>query len=698
MVRTSVFSFVLFSLSALAQEGEEIPVSNEPSAHPAPTECQSTAKQNQFNIRHQEGTGVGYNKGYTSANALLNYKINQQFFSFLDLRGHIFNDGKWAANAGLGLRYLPNALSILFGINAFYDYRETKHSVFNQLGAGFECFLPHWDIRVNGYFPFGTRKHHYKKGFDRFEGHNAFLFEKVDSPFLGGDARVGRRIYKNDELQLYGTAGAYYFYGQYGKNSCGALLNLKATISKYLTVEGQTSYDSTFHWRGYGEIGLQISFGGKHTLKRTDMPCKNMTRLQQKLIDKVDRFEIIVADIHKKHARARDPISGLPFNFIFVDNQRGSSDGSFGNPFRTLAQAQANSQPGDIIYVFPGDGTDNGMNVGISLQNNQQLLSSAVAIPVSSTFGSLTIPAQTFSKPFISNYGAVNNVINLANNNEVRGFNITASGLVGFQAIDGTNGTLNVTISENNINANGTIGINLSALSGNALISQNFINDGGGTGINFNAQAPFFTATISNNSFTSNSLGFGFLIDTLAGTAAIDILNNTFSNHFQGISATTRLGNIGSLSFLINNNTGINENTMMTLQVFGGSINATINNNQILSPSLNGINIIAEIASNNFNIGGNFIFNAADDGILIQSNTSGIINARLFQNVSTSITGSGYNLMHTSPSELNIQSFKALLSGVANTTGVDTLNIGTISSAGTITFVPVTINPIPYSE
>jgi hypothetical protein len=58
-------------------------------------------------FRHIEGGGIGYNHGYTTFEAFLapgpeSFRV----MPFVDLRGHVFNDGKMAANAGLQMRGL----------------------------------------------------------------------------------------------------------------------------------------------------------------------------------------------------------------------------------------------------------------------------------------------------------------------------------------------------------------------------------------------------------------------------------------------------------------------------------------------------------------------------------------------------------------------------------------------------------------
>ena len=128
---------------------------------------------------------------------------------------------------------------------------------------------------------------------------------------------------------------------------------------------------------------------------------------------------------------AINPTTGTPYFFVFVDNENPrTGDGTFKNPFPTLAAAQAASAPNNIIYVFPGDRTDKGMNAGITLKAGQQLLGAGIKQRLETTVGSVKIPAQAKCLPTVSNsdfaatapsHGVV--VLN-AGNNVVSGFNL----------------------------------------------------------------------------------------------------------------------------------------------------------------------------------------------------------------------------------------------------------------------------------
>src|SRR5262249_37894773 len=123
-------------------------------------------------------------------------------------------------------------------------------------------------------------------------------------------------------------------------------------------------------------------------------------------------------------------ITGLPLQFFFVNNTAFDGDGTFEHPFGTLLQSQVASSATDVIYVFPGDGTDKGMDSGIVLKDDQILTSSFLPFPIHSKFGDFIIPAMSDTRPTISNFNAV---VTLANRNTVQGFIINGS-TIGIEA------------------------------------------------------------------------------------------------------------------------------------------------------------------------------------------------------------------------------------------------------------------------
>lgn len=381
-------------------------------------ECDDGPQLARATIRHREAGGIGYSRGYTSLD-FFSTTNGENFHPYVDLRAHVFNDGKPAFNTGLGVRWLPDCDDVIYGFNANFDFREANHMSLKQIGLGLEAFTADWDFHLNGYIPLGQTKRGYHSGFDKFQEHTAFVFKKYEIGLFGFDALAGYTFYRDCNFNLQAQAGGYFFHGKFSKNAGGGLIRARASVWDYVMLEGQVSYDSLFRWNGQGELSLSLPLG--KVMKRYPRQiscCDDYLALEKRLVERPDRFEIIPATTHKKTSRARDRVTGEVLNFVFVDNTS-SSLGTYESPYPTLAQAEANSKAGDVIYVFPGDGTSKGYDAGITLKDRQSLVGSGAPFEVQSQFGSQMIPAQTAAKPILTH--PTSTVIMLAKDNTLSG-------------------------------------------------------------------------------------------------------------------------------------------------------------------------------------------------------------------------------------------------------------------------------------
>ncbi|MBS0648768.1 MAG: inverse autotransporter beta domain-containing protein [Verrucomicrobia bacterium] len=359
-------------------------------------------------VRHIEANGVGYNQGYSTLEGFFTIPstLDGAWIPFLDLRGHIFNDGKPAANAGAGLRYLGS--SRVYGANVYYDYRKTHRFHSNQVGFGLETLGEIWDFRVNGYLPVGKKDSHlFHTRFHEFKHNSIILSSRKEIAMKGGNAEVGVHALRKENYKLYAAAGPYYFEEQ-ARVAWGGEGRVALTLFDYLRLQLSGSYDKIFKGIVQGEAALTFSFGGKRVLKyskgcNTDNSyCSQRRMVQERALQRVDRQEIIVVTKKHQKTKAIDPVTGHAYKVWFVDNTS-HSQGTFESPFNTLADAQNSSGPNDIIYVFPGDGTDTGMNGGIMLKKGQQLLGAGIGQQVETTKGLINIRAHAKGLPMISN-------------------------------------------------------------------------------------------------------------------------------------------------------------------------------------------------------------------------------------------------------------------------------------------------------
>jgi hypothetical protein len=420
-LKETYLSYWKNSLYALTLLG--VTISAREISRPQPSEQCKGPHHRWASVRYTTPEGIGYKTGYTTLEGFFTPEtpLKESWVPFLDVRGHLFDNGKLAANAGLGVRYMTR--SRVNGLNAYYDYRNTKRQHYNQVAAGLESLGRIWDFRINGYLPVGRKQSPFSHPkFAVFEGHSLLVKRDRNFAMKGGNAEVGAHIDHFENAPLYFAGGPYYLTGV-GKTTWGGELRGSVDLfRRYLRLEGNVSYDHFFKWIGQAQVSINIPFGRRWTVeKKAGRSCAKKATLYARAIQRADRFEIIPVGKQKSISRAINPATKRPWVFWFVDNTS-SSAGTFKDPFPTLLDAQNASSANQGIYVFPGDGTTRGMDNGITLQNGQLFLGAGVPQSVQTTQGKVTISAQASSSPNITN--TAGNIVTLASSNSVSGFNL----------------------------------------------------------------------------------------------------------------------------------------------------------------------------------------------------------------------------------------------------------------------------------
>ncbi len=548
--------------------------------------CLDGPKVHRATIRHIESGGIGYDDGYTTLETFLAADPNWwSVMPFLDARAHVFNDGRWATNVGVGLRRLTGKRA--YGVNAYYDYRNGSKLSYNQIGLGFETLGKLVDFRVNGYLPVGRKiTSAYGTRFGGFSGHHMLLSQKHQFAFKGVDAEVGFHFGKSKSFDFYTAIGPYYYRGEMGPNVWGGKARIAGVYKEMVSLELSDSYDGTFRNKFQGQLGLNFFFGPKSKVKKKGPrnTCEVAETFNQRMLQPVGRQEIIPVDSKRKKTVARDPATGEPLFFVFVDNTS-SSLGTYESPYPTFAEAQANSAPGNILYVFPGDGTTAGMNSGIFLKADQKFWGSGTSHSIQTTQGSISIPAQTTTSPTITNTNidTEGNAVTLATNNAISGFTITSAlndAIIGTDAqnldvsfctfentttfpIEATfsgDATISLTNNQflNNVNGvaltlNGTSNV---VCTNNTFEGQTSVSN---VPIEISADSNILVAQIENNLFNGNTTGtVRFSLSNVVDTD-INVLNNVITNNGTGAQSS-----LGSSIVVLSN--GTNENCSIVLQ------------------------------------------------------------------------------------------------------------------------------------
>jgi hypothetical protein len=293
-------------------------------------------------------------------------------------------------------------------------------------------------------------------------------------------------------------------------------------------------------------------------------PCTE-DRLFARAIQRIDRHEIIPVGRQKIVTPAIHPATGQPF-IIWVVNNTSHSLGTFEDPFPTLLDAQNASSANQGIYVFPGDGTTNGMSDGIVLKDGQLFLGASFAYTIPTTIGPIFLPAMASTMPNITN--TAGDVVTLGNNNTVFGFNITttfdgSNGIVG-NGISNLIADSNTFTSPTNITTNGITLNNCfgQILVGNSVFNGFANNDGSnnGNGI-YVASGALETLNITGSSFNNISGVGAFAGDGIFLNGGTITTFSSSGNTFNNFSSNGGIVSLGTITtFSISGNTFNNLN------------------------------------------------------------------------------------------------------------------------------------------
>jgi len=263
-------------------------------------------KHHRLSARHIEGRGIGYDQGYSTLEAFFAHDPGEWcFLPFLDVKGHISDNGKWAANAGLGIREIYGKR--VWGLNGYYDYRNTRKKNYTQAGVGLETLGDFWDFRINGYIPLGKKiSSPYSVRFEKFSGPRIILSQKYQYALKGSDAELGFHFGRSRSFKFYAAAGPYYYRGKIGDNIWGGKARMAAMYKDYITLEVSDSYDNAFRNRVQGQITFTIPFGrdSRVTKRGRVCSCEMAEALTSRMLQPVGRQEIIPVDSSRRNVVA----------------------------------------------------------------------------------------------------------------------------------------------------------------------------------------------------------------------------------------------------------------------------------------------------------------------------------------------------------------------------------------------------------
>jgi len=213
-----------------------------------------------------EGNGIGFRHGYSTVE-LMGFSPRLycgRIQPFLDIRGSLLNNGRGAANVGIGGRYLDLCRNVVYGANLYYDFRQGHNKGYNQIGFGLEMLSPKFDVRCNGYAVVGDNRNTLRTRLFLYPGDFFAFYKERELAASGADAEIGKWIKRKGLCELFGiyiAAGPYYFHTRSPHDAWGGKLRAIAQIGNLFSFELRTSYDRVFHGRVQGIFTFVYPFG-----------------------------------------------------------------------------------------------------------------------------------------------------------------------------------------------------------------------------------------------------------------------------------------------------------------------------------------------------------------------------------------------------------------------------------------------------
>lgn len=492
-----------------------------------------------FNVDSHAGGLYGYDAGYTNIGAFVPFAIEgEEAIVFVDVRGLLsYDDGGGGANVGAGWRWWMRDVDRIVGLSAWYDTSNGGIGPnFHQVGLSFESLGRYVDYRINGYIPAGEADHMGTSVLNNTAScmGNNIVFQRtteVAQAYTGFDIETGGPLPLIGRYGVNGYVGGYHFMGAgaSGGSFTGVSGRFMSQINEDVQFGMQVTNDHAFGLNTQFQVFVSLPNGVPSRWMRNPTVQDRLTQSVYRQYRAITRTELV-----QTQEAAINPDTDLPYFVAFIDPNSGAAGtGTDENPFSSIQQynqlSDAQKAAYDVIVVEGRtDGTsinlDTGLGtanpaLGMQLFNNQRLWGANVVHSFDTPTGTFQFlcSAGGSSPILVNQQTAGNNVITLANNNEVSGL-----------TIDGTNslGKLNFGIVSRaggitdgfNINSNtfrSTQGAVQIAHSGSALglLTNNTVTGGPATG--------------SAIGFQSNS---GFAVTQTAGTLDLLASGNTMTN------------------------------------------------------------------------------------------------------------------------------------------------------------------------
>jgi len=402
---------------------------------------------NRFRIGTWAGERPGLpDNGDAYISVFLPYAVEglEDTYFFAEVRGMVTYEGKGGFSAGVGYKFFDRQHQRIWSLSGWFDYDDGHERDYKQWGVSFETLGRWFDARVNGYFPFGRDSSvvdEFYTGETYFSGHNLFFVRQraIESTYAGLDAEIGGPLPILGRYGFYGYVGGYYRQSNDFMDTGGVRVRFEANVTQDLLLAISVSDDRLWDTNVWMNVVWTLPDG---RARRWFRPRPVADRLNDRVMRSyrvLTHTELVTDAVAAASAGGAGgaaplmPGGGPALMFAFIDPQAsGASEGTFENPFHSLAEYAALPESQRrlfgviIVSEAPEDNPYQGLDTGITLFDNQRLLSEAILPTIQLLPNGFTIPGfqpdPNATLPVLSNASG-GNVITLAGDNtEVAGF------------------------------------------------------------------------------------------------------------------------------------------------------------------------------------------------------------------------------------------------------------------------------------
>ena len=591
-------------------------------------------------LRTNQGWGLAHD-GYTTLGGLIGVPLDdtstyENGLPFLDLRGHVENDGGFALTSDLGYRWADWDDFRIYGIHAGFDWRQNKGHIDTQwINLGVETLGYDWDFRLDGYIPVGNRTDVECMCVEDYEGNEAILDYRT---FVGMGGIEGEFALNNNrgnwgivnEMPTTVALRLHWFDGQEGDSATGGQVRLEIEPWRSVFVQGAGGYDTEFGAIATIRIGLRFW----ESAASDDRPYK----LQERFVDPIERQELVVGGIQHINRTFTDDMTGNAVPFYHIDNTfDAGGTGTFEDRFQSFAEAEAATPEGAIMILHRGDGTTTFYDTDLEMKDSQSLIGAGFAGTLD-LFERQICFMGDLSKPSVTN-PTNGNGVTMANDNLV----------AGIQFLDTNADNILFPDAGQGIFTNG--GIN-GRIIGNMFIGENLARDTPGADYEDAIQLRIGGGNwlIQDNMIQNYGDEAVHIQTTMAGSADVMVLNNSLNAGEEGVLVDTfgtfnlGIGIVGNDIFDGGSSPGAASTGITLFARDTSHVDLTIVDNDIHDPATAGVggillSRIGTTSSYTALIEDNRIFNVYRTGIAAIG--AGDADVAIRNNVITNIIGVG---------------------------------------------------------